>query len=103
MKRKKTIIILSILVLVFALLVCGWFFAYHHTKNTDNLPALNVLQESDLENLVGYQRAQLISVWGEPDDTIDVHQDVWDCPGTEDIFVTYGPDGKVKEAVFLVE
>lgn len=101
MKRKKIGIILSIL--VFALLVCGWFYAYHHTKNTDNLPALNVLQESDLEGLVGYQRAQLISVWGEPDDTIDVNQDVWDCPGAEDVCVTYGPDGRVKEAVFSAE
>ena len=55
-----------------------------------------------MDDLVGYQRGQLISVWDQPDDTISIDQDVWRLEGEEYLLVTYGMGGKVKEAEFVI-
>lgn len=95
---RNIVIILIILVVAWQV----WLYAYRHTKHTDNLPGLTYLKLEDLEELEGYQRGQLINVWGEPDDTPGVYQDVWKLEGEEYLLVTYGTDGRVKEAVFEI-
>lgn len=99
---KKEIRYLVIICGMIAVLAFGWLYAYHHTKNVDNLPALESLQVDDLKELTGYQKMQLISIWGEPDDTISVNQDVWNLENEVYLLVTYGKNGKVKEAVFAI-
>lgn len=97
---KNRIKYFLIIICIIMALIFGWLYAYHHAKNTDNLPLLRSLQSDDLQDLVGYRRAQLISVWDEPDDTISVNQDVWNLEGEAYLVVTYDGKGKVKEAVF---
>ncbi len=95
---RNTVIILIILVVAWQ----GWLYMYRHTKHEDNLPALSSLEADELKELEGYHRSQLISVWGEPDDTSGEDQDVWQLGGEEYLLVTYGTDGRVKEAVFEI-
>lgn len=99
---KKEIRYLVIICGMIAVLVFGWLYEYHHTKNADNLPTLESLQVDDLKELTGYQKTQLISIWGEPDDTISFNQDVWNLKNEEYLLVTYGKNSKVKEAVFAI-
>ena len=102
-KKAKTVIRNSLIaVFVIAAAWIGWLCAYYNTKNADNLPTLENLQTEDLDDLVGYQRGQLISVWDQPDDTISIDQDVWRLEGEEYLLVTYGINGKVKEAEFVI-
>ena len=83
-KKAKTVIRNSLIaVFVIAAAWIGWLCAYYNTKNADNLPTLENLQTEDLDDLVGYQRGQLISVWDQPDDTISIDQDVWRLEGEE--------------------
>lgn len=91
---------IALTICVIIALMSGWLYAYRHTKNTDNLPSLETLQADDLEELVGYQRVQLINVWGNPDDTIGTDQEVWDLEGERYLLVIYGSNGRVKEARF---
>lgn len=95
---RNILIILIILVVVWQV----WLYMYRHTKHTDNLPGLTYLEKEDLEELEGYRRSQLLSVWGEPDDTPGADQDVWQLGGEEYLLVTYGADGRVKEAAFEI-
>ena len=102
-KKAKTVIRNSLIaVFVIATAWIGWLCAYYNTKNADNLPTLENLQTEDLDDLVGYQRGQLISVWDQPNDTISIDQDVWRLEGEEYLLVTYGINGKVKEAEFVI-
>ena len=100
MERKRGSILIVIFVIAAAWI--GWLCAYYNTKNADNLPTLENLQTEDMDDLVGYQRGQLISVWDQPDDTISIDQDVWRLEGEEYLLVTYGMGGKVKEAEFVI-
>ncbi len=103
-RKKAKKIIRNVLIVVFTVDVVWivWLYAYYHTKNADNLPTLENLQADDLDDLAGYKRGQLISVWQEPDDTISADQDVWVLDGDEYLLVTYGTGGKVKEAEFVI-
>lgn len=101
-KAKKIIRNILIMVFVAAAVWIVWLYAYYHTKNADNLPILENLQADDLDDLDGYKRGQLISVWGEPDDSVSADQDVWTLDGDEYLLVTYGADGTVREAEFAI-
>ena len=103
-RKKAKKIIRNVLIVVFTVDVVWivWLYAYYHTKNADNLPTLKNLQADDLDDLAGYKRGQLISVWQEPDHAISADQDVWVLDGDEYLLVTYGTGGKVKEAEFVI-
>ena len=77
--KKKLIIALSV-ILVFAVVVGAWFYGYYNRKSNDNLPALSTIAEMDEADvntlLMGYERIQLIEVWGEPD-IIQPNEDIW--------------------------
>lgn len=71
--------------LVFILLLCCatiWRVAYHRAKSTDNLPALSALADADEGDtnalLMGYKQSQLISVWGEPTETVNDNELIWE-------------------------
>lgn len=64
-------------ILVFLVLWMLWLYAYYHAKNTDNLPALESQQAEDLQELEGYKRVQLVTVWDEPDEKVSSEQEVW--------------------------
>ena len=85
-------------ILVFLVLWMIWLYAYYHAKNTDNLPALESLQEEDLQELEGYKRVQLVTVWDEPDEKVSSEQEVWVLDENRILLVTYDKDGTVKEA-----
>lgn len=85
-------------ILVFLVLWMIWLYAYYHAKNTDNLPALESLQEEDLQELEGYKRVQLVTVWDEPDEKVSSEQEVWVLDENRILLVTYDEDGTVKEA-----
>ena len=99
---KKIIRNTAIVTGVFTALFFGWRYACSYVKHADNLQGLSSLQEDDLPELVGYQRTQLISVWGEPDDVVDENQDIWNKEGGECLIVTYTEKKKVKEAVLAI-
>lgn len=96
---KKIIGKLFIVICIIMAMKSAWLYAYHHAKHADNLPSLESLQVDDLKDLVGYQQKQLISVWGEPDDTNSANQDIWNLEGRESLVVTYARNGKVTEVV----
>lgn len=104
LRKKAKTVIRNILIVIFVIAAAwiGWLCADYNTKNADNLPTLENLQTEDMDDLVGYQRSQLISVWDQPDDTISIDQDVWRLEGEEYLLVTYGTNGKVKEAEFVI-
>lgn len=85
LKKKVKTVIRNILIATFVIVAVGigWLCAYYNSQNADNLPALENLQNEDLDDLVGYKRGQLISVWEQPDDTISINQDVWRLKGEE--------------------
>ena len=67
MKKKLTVVLIVILVIVGA--IFAWRVAYSMQKNTDNIPTLAMVSEmDDASFLVGYRSNQLITVWGEPDE-----------------------------------
>lgn len=101
-KLKNVLRNTAIILIIIAAALMVWLSVYGHSKNSDNLPGLQSLEADELQELKGYQRTQLISVWGEPDDTVSTDQDMWKLGGEEYLLVTYGTDGRVKEAVFEI-
>ena len=85
-------------ILVFLVLWMLWLYAYYHAKNTDSLPALESLQAEDLQELEGYKRVQLVTVWDEPDEKVSSEQEVWVLDEKRVLLVTYDKDGTVKGA-----
>ena len=75
-----------------------WLYAYYYAKNTDSLPALESLQAEDLQELEGYKRVQLVTVWDEPDEKVSSEQEVWVLDEKRVLLVTYDKDGTVKGA-----
>lgn len=77
--KKKLIIVLSV-ALILILAIAAWFYGYNNRKSNDNLPALATIAEMDEADvntlLMGYNRIQLIEVWGEPD-SIQLNEDIW--------------------------
>ena len=83
--KKVTVTLLSLL-LVIALAVTAWLWAYHHRKSNDNLPSLASLSKMDEEEitdlLTGYRQAQLHEVLGEPDGTLfGMYGEIWELDG----------------------
>lgn len=79
--KKKALIFIAIL-LVIALAVTAWLWAYHHRKSNDNLPSLASLSQMQEEEitamLAGYRQAQLAEVWGEPQGTLfGMYGEIW--------------------------
>lgn len=78
MKQKNAIVLASLLVLLLS--VGAWFYTYHNRKSNDNLPTLASMEEMDEADvntlLMGYNRNQLIEVWGKPDDAKE-NEDIW--------------------------
>lgn len=85
-------------ILVFLVLWMLWLYAYYHAKNTDSLPALESLQAEDLQELEGYKRVQLVTVWDEPDEKVSSEQEVWVLDEKRVLLVMYDKDGTVKGA-----
>ncbi len=99
---KKKVRHLFVFLAVVAVAWIGWRYAFQQTKDRENLPALEALEEDDPKGLVGYRRAQLISAWGTPDDTIGVGEDVWKREGkAEYLLVSYSANGEVERAEFV--
>lgn len=104
MKKKLLIGFLS-LVLVIALAVTGWLWAYHHRKSNDNLPSLislSQMEESEIpEVLAGYHQTQLAEVWGEPQGTLSgMYGEIWELDAENETYliVYYTPKGIVETA-----
>ena len=95
-KYKKWLI--AALVLVF--LVLAWNVAYRLRKSNDNLPSFSTLMAQDENNannrLKGYLRHQLITVYGQPNDTIAIGTDVWALDDSAYLEVNYNAAGQVK-------
>lgn len=95
-------------VLTAAVLLCGvllWRWAYAAAKHTDNIPALASLQTHGEayanEELIGYKRAQILSVWGEPDGMLSgLFGDIWDFqPDSKDYIILYYNQKGIVESV----
>ena len=56
------------------------------------------LQAEDLQELEGYKRVQLVTVWDEPDEKVSSEQEVWVLDEKRVLLVTYDKDGTVKGA-----
>ena len=88
----KKIKIVFISLLIVALGVSAWFYAYHHRKSNDNLPTLAAIVEMDEADvnslLMGYKRIQLREVWSEPDESSS-NQDVWKVHEGASLVVNY--------------
>lgn len=78
MKRKRTV--LAAVLMLAALAAIVWLYVCRNQKSSDNLPSLaNLVQMEEGaidETVCGYRRAQLCSVWGEPEES-GAKQDVW--------------------------
>ncbi len=59
---------------------------------------LESLQAEDLQELEGYKRVQLVTVWDRPDEKVSSEQEVWVLDEKRVFLVTYDEDGTVKEA-----
>lgn len=95
---KKKISIALFLILTFAVVVGAWFYGYYNRKSNDNLPSLDTIAEMDEADvntlLMGYQRIQLIEVWGEPDN-VQENEDIWKINDTISLRVNSNNKGKV--------
>lgn len=97
---KRAGILFVALLLVVALAVTAWLWAYHHRKSNDNLPALASLsgmEEAEVaEILAGYSQTQLAEVWGTPQGTLfGRYGEIWDVPGGY-LYVYYTSRGIVE-------
>ena len=90
MKKRATVIV-GILAVI-ALGISVWFYAYYNQKSNDNLPSLSAIaemEEADVnELLIGYRRAQLRTVWEEPD-SINSNEDIWEINERMALVVSY--------------
>lgn len=98
--KKKALIFIAIL-LVIALAVTAWLWAYHHRKSNDNLPSLASLSQMREEEitamLAGYRQAQLAEVWGKPDGSLfGMFGEIWELDGTY-LYVYYDHAGIVEQ------
>ncbi len=88
--KKTKMVFISLLMVVLGVSV--WFYAYHHRKSNDNLPALEVvvkMDEADANTLLmGYKRIQLHEVWSEPDESSS-NQDIWKVREGASLVVNY--------------
>jgi len=88
--KKIKIIVISLLIV--ALGVSAWLYAYHHRKSNDNLPTLEAvvkMDEADANTLLmGYKRIQLHEVWSEPDESSS-NQDIWKVREGASLVVNY--------------
>ena len=88
----KKIKIVFISLLIVALGVSAWLYAYHHRKSNDNLPTLAAIVEMDEADvnslLMGYKRIQLREVWSEPDESSS-NQDIWKVREGASLVVNY--------------
>ena len=99
---KKIVCILISALLVIALAVSAWLWAYHHRKSNDNLPSLASLsqmtEEETTDLLTGYRQAQLHEVWGEPHGTLfGMFGEIWELDGAF-LYVYFDNGGIVEQA-----
>lgn len=99
---KKTVVILISVLLVIALAVTAWLWAYHHWKSNDNLPSLASLSQMGEEEitglLTGYRQTQLHEVWGKPDGTLfGMFGEIWELDGAW-LYVYFDNGGTVELA-----
>lgn len=95
MKKAK---IPLLIIFIAALAICLWFYGYYNHKDPDNIPSKAAMASYCLEKgedyasgkLRGYERGQLIEVWGEPDfGFFGVRGDIWDANDAYCIAVFY--------------
>lgn len=95
--KKRAAVAVGILAVI-ALGISVWFYAYYNQKSNDNLPSLSVIaemEEADInELLIGYRRAQLRTVWEEPD-SINSNEDIWEINERMALVVSYNNKDKV--------
>ena len=95
---KKKISITLFCILIFAVAVGAWFYAYYNRKSNDNLPTLAAAAEMDEADvntlLIGYKRIQLIEVWGNPDSALE-NEDIWEINDDISLRVNSNNKGKV--------
>jgi len=84
---------------VLALFWAVWLFGYHHSKSTSNIPSLTLIGQHDEayahKKLQGYQREQLLEVWGEPTEHPHEQEDTWYFNEDTAIKVNYNGHGEV--------
>ena len=99
MKKKLTIVVAVVAVIVVAAL--AWRIGYAMHKSTDNLPMLTMVADMDDEAvndlLVGYRVIQLETVWGDPDEQ-DGMSNTWQIDDTTELVVTCNDKEKVISA-----
>lgn len=103
--NKKTMLCGLSLLLILALAVTAWLWAYHHRKSNDNLPSLASLSQMEEEEitdlLTGYRKEQLAEVWGEPQGTLfGMYGEIWalDDENEAYLIVYFTPKGIVEQA-----
>lgn len=91
---------------VVLVLLCGvllWRWGYDHAKRLDNIPSLTLVEEHGAdfaqEKLKGYEREQVLAIWGEPDGMLSgMFGDIWDLPsGQRYVLLYYTGEGQVEE------
>ena len=96
MKKKNIVYTIILYLIIFSVPI--WRISYEFSKNTDNLPWLESLPDSDLR-----KRSQLITVWDIPDITIDETHDIWELESGKKLLVTYKTNGKVKKVSLITK
>lgn len=95
--KKRAAVAVGILAVI-ALGISVWFYAYYNQKSNDNLPSLSAIaemEEADVnELLIGYRRAQLRTVWEEPD-SINSNEDIWEINERMALVVSYNSKDNV--------
>ena len=101
--KKRAAVAVGILAVI-ALGISVWFYAYYNQKSNDNLPSLSVIaemEEADVnELLIGYHRAQLRTVWEEPD-SINSNEDIWEINERMALIVSYNNKDKAPIEIHL--
>ena len=87
MKKKNIVYTIILYLIIFSVPI--WRISYEFSKNTDNLPWLESLPDSDLRKLVGYKRSQT--------------HDIWELESGKKLLVTYKTNGKVKKVSLITK
>ena len=98
-KVKKMVFVLIVSAIVAVVCYVMWMIGYHSVKRLDNIPSLALIkQEGEAfghKMLEGFKRDQLIEIWGEPTETIDSNEDIWQIDGNTAVRINYNGQGVV--------
>lgn len=103
---KRALKVFGVIVAVAACSCVLWFFGFHNVKRLDNIPSLELIgiegEAFGHKKLQGYQREQLIEIWGEPTEVVHSNEDFWRVDEDTMVRINYNNLGEVV-AVGVIE